>query len=170
LGSTPPINPARRIGFTDYDRNTADDPSADSGQALGLIFMNARYYLPYMNRFISADTIVPDPTNPQQFNRYTYVLNNALRYTDPTGHFTEDAIYNYLLNNECGGSPICADDTMYAWSQDSEWWSMLLAAEAGDVIYGMLSGTAFNGRYDGAFFYAFERPTTIRITQVEQWS
>jgi hypothetical protein len=50
LGSTPPINPARRIGFTDYDRNTADDPSADSGQALGLIFMNARYYLPFINR------------------------------------------------------------------------------------------------------------------------
>jgi hypothetical protein len=30
---------------------------------------------------------VPDPTNPQQFNRYTYVLNNALRFTDPTGHW-----------------------------------------------------------------------------------
>jgi RHS repeat-associated protein len=140
LGSTPPINPARRIGFTDYDRNTADDPSADSGQALGLIFMNARYYLPYMNRFISTDTIVPDPTNPQQFNRYTYGLNNPLRYTDPTGHFSEEAIYDYILNHECAASVHCADDMVLQWSQNGAWWLMLLTASANDVLYGMIQG------------------------------
>ncbi len=48
--------------------------------------MNARYYLPYINRFISADPIVPDYTNPQSFNRYSYVLNRPLVFTDPTGH------------------------------------------------------------------------------------
>jgi RHS repeat-associated protein len=53
---------------------------------LGLIYMNARFYVPGIGRFASADTIVPDPTNPQQFNRYTYVLNNPMVYTDPTGH------------------------------------------------------------------------------------
>ena len=41
---------------------------------------------PYINRFLSADTIVPNPTNPQHLNRYSYVTNNPLRYTDPTGH------------------------------------------------------------------------------------
>jgi hypothetical protein len=41
---------------------------------------------PYINRFVSADTIVPGYTNPQSLNRYSYVLNNPLRYTDPTGH------------------------------------------------------------------------------------
>jgi hypothetical protein len=41
---------------------------------------------PYINRFLSADTIVPNPTNPQSLNRYSYVTNNPLRYTDPTGH------------------------------------------------------------------------------------
>jgi len=35
---------------------------------------------------VSADTIVPDPTNPQQYNRYSYTLNNPLRYSDPSGH------------------------------------------------------------------------------------
>lgn len=33
---------------------------------------------------------MPDPTNPQQFNRYTYSLNNPVRYTDPTGHRPSD--------------------------------------------------------------------------------
>ena len=52
-----------------------------------MYFYNARYYDPYLNRFISPDTIIPDPANPQSFNRYAYVLNNPLKYTDPTGHF-----------------------------------------------------------------------------------
>jgi RHS repeat-associated protein len=47
---------------------------------------NARFYSSVLGRFISADTIVPDGKNPQQFNRYTYVSNSPLNYTDPTGH------------------------------------------------------------------------------------
>ncbi len=38
---------------------------------------------------MSADTIVPDPTNPQSFNRYSYVYNNPVRYTDSTGHYID---------------------------------------------------------------------------------
>ncbi|MDA0241961.1 MAG: lipid II-degrading bacteriocin [Chloroflexi bacterium] len=53
---------------------------------VGLIYMNARYYVPSLGRFASADTLVPDPTNPQQFNRFSYTLNNPIRFTDPTGH------------------------------------------------------------------------------------
>jgi hypothetical protein len=48
--------------------------------------MNARYYMPEIGRFISPDPIVPDPANPQTFNRYEYGLNNPIKYTDPTGH------------------------------------------------------------------------------------
>jgi hypothetical protein len=51
-----------------------------------LIDYGARWYDPQIGRFISADIIIPDPANPQSFNRYSYVYNNALRYTDPTGH------------------------------------------------------------------------------------
>ncbi|HSW57842.1 MAG TPA: RHS repeat-associated core domain-containing protein, partial [Dehalococcoidales bacterium] len=47
---------------------------------------NARYYDPQIGRFISADTIVQSPANPQSFNRYSYCLNNPLKYTDPSGH------------------------------------------------------------------------------------
>lgn len=56
---------------------------------LALVHMNGRVYDPLVGRFTSADPTVPDPTDAQQFNRYSYVLNNPLRYVDPTG-FTTD--------------------------------------------------------------------------------
>ncbi|MDA0242266.1 MAG: RHS repeat-associated core domain-containing protein [Chloroflexi bacterium] len=62
---------------------------------VGLIYMNARYYVPSLGRFASADTIVPDPTNPQQFNRFSYVLNNPLRFNDPSGHSCKDPIDSF---------------------------------------------------------------------------
>jgi len=52
----------------------------------GLVYMNARYYDPELGRFLSADTLVPDSHNPQALNRYTYVYNNPISNTDPTGH------------------------------------------------------------------------------------
>lgn len=42
--------------------------------------------MPYLNRFLSADTIVPDREDPQSFNRYSYVRNNPLKYVDSDGH------------------------------------------------------------------------------------
>lgn len=56
----------------------------------GLMHYGARYYDPQIGRFISADTIVPDPSNPQDLNRYSYVGNNPLTYSDPTGHCRTD--------------------------------------------------------------------------------
>ena len=50
-----------------------------------VLYMNARVYDASIGRFMSADTIVPDPFHSQDFNRYSYVRNNPLKYTDPTG-------------------------------------------------------------------------------------
>jgi RHS repeat-associated protein len=52
----------------------------------GLYYYNARYYDPELGRFTQPDTAIPDLSNPQSYNRYSYVLNDPLRYTDPSGH------------------------------------------------------------------------------------
>ena len=52
----------------------------------GLMYYGARYYLPGLRRFISSDTIMPGPGNPQVYNRYVYTNNNPLKYIDPSGH------------------------------------------------------------------------------------
>ncbi len=65
-----------------------------------LYYMRARFYRPDAGRFLQPDSIVPDYTNPQSLNRYSYVLNNPLAYTDPTGHCgfsANDARSNNLL-------------------------------------------------------------------------
>ncbi|MCO6452039.1 MAG: RHS repeat-associated core domain-containing protein [Caldilineales bacterium] len=61
-------------------------PSPASGLDRGLYFYGARWYDASLARFVQPDTIVPEPGNPQSLNRYSYTLNNPLRYTDPTGH------------------------------------------------------------------------------------
>ncbi|GIK54329.1 MAG: hypothetical protein BroJett014_33020 [Planctomycetota bacterium] len=48
---------------------------------LGLLYYNARFYAPGLGRFISADTIVPNPANPQSYNRYSYTYNNPMTHT-----------------------------------------------------------------------------------------
>jgi len=52
----------------------------------GLYYYGARYYDPVIGRFISPDSIVQDPFDPQMLNRYSYCRNNPLRYIDPDGH------------------------------------------------------------------------------------
>jgi RHS repeat-associated protein len=53
---------------------------------VGLIHMNGRMYDPILARFISADPLIQAPNNLQSLNRYSYVMNNPLSYTDPTGY------------------------------------------------------------------------------------
>lgn len=53
----------------------------------GLINMNGRVYDPVLGRFISPDPAIQDITDLQNLNRYSYVLNNPLSYTDPSGYF-----------------------------------------------------------------------------------
>jgi len=53
--------------------------------SLGLIHMNGRVYDPEIGRFLSADPIVQAPGNIQSYNRYSYVMNNPLTLTDPSG-------------------------------------------------------------------------------------
>jgi RHS repeat-associated protein len=53
---------------------------------LGLYFYLSRWYDPALARFTSPDTIMPDLSAAQSWDRMAYVRNNPLRYTDPTGH------------------------------------------------------------------------------------
>ncbi|HWS99690.1 MAG TPA: RHS repeat-associated core domain-containing protein [Pyrinomonadaceae bacterium] len=66
-----------RQQFTQYERDIET----------GLDYAQARYYAGIQGRFTSVDPLLASArlSNPQSWNRYSYVLNNPLRYTDPLG-------------------------------------------------------------------------------------
>ncbi len=81
------------FGETRFTTGTMQTDKLFTGQrdtGLGIYYFNARFYSPKLGRFLSADTIAPSYTDPQDLNRFSYVLNNPLRYIDPTGHNWED--------------------------------------------------------------------------------
>jgi RHS repeat-associated protein len=112
-------------------------------QGIGLYYYNARWYDAVLGRFAQADTIVPQPGNPQSLNRYSYVLNNPLRFLDPTGLFTEDQLREWGIT----------DERIKWWQEhDPSWWAILAAADFGDVVQALWQATAnFTKQVVGAF-------------------
>ena len=51
-----------------------------------LINMNGRVYDPVLGRFLSADQVLQFPENSQSYNKYSYVMNNPMKYVDPSGY------------------------------------------------------------------------------------
>ena len=78
----------------------------------GLINMNSRLYSPYLSRFLAPDPYIQDPTNSQNFNRYSYCLNNPLKYTDPSGEKWKPWILGaFLLDPVSFCVTVCATAT-----------------------------------------------------------
>ena len=70
-----------------------------------LIDMGGRLYDPILGRFLSCDNYVQESDNFQNFNRYSYCLNNPLKYTDPSGEsFTAAVIIGAVVGAYMGGS------------------------------------------------------------------
>jgi RHS repeat-associated protein len=75
--------PKDDVGYTGHKFDTA----------LGLSYMQARYYDPVIGRFYSNDPVGYTSENPvMSFNRYLYVNNNPYKYTDPNGEFLNFAV------------------------------------------------------------------------------
>jgi RHS repeat-associated protein len=69
--------------FTGHERDLA----SAGGAGDDLDYMHARHASPLAGRFLAADPVGGNPRNPQSWNRYAYVLDNPLKFTDPYGLF-----------------------------------------------------------------------------------
>jgi len=112
----------------------------------------ARCYCPTMGRFISGDTLVPDPTDPGDYTRYAYVKNNPIKYMDPSGHMEiiEDSY------DDAGGHTVTVrydnGDTMTSYEAPTGDYQTKYVSSSGGAwgqTYGE-DGSAYSWSYDDA--------------------
>ena len=96
---------------------------------VNLIHMNGRVYDPSLGRFLSVDPVFEFPTNMQSLNPYSYVLNNPLSLTDPTGYSTS------ICTSGAGFSMGCSGQDLHD-LQLGQFNSLVSKAEGGAYLYG----------------------------------
>ena len=104
-----------------------------------LVNMDGRLYDYALGRFLSPDNYVQEPGNSQNFNRYSYCLNNPLKYTDPTG----DSFLAALLTSTIIGAATSASSYSLSalltdlWNPHNFCRSMAIGAFSGALSAGL---------------------------------
>ena len=99
-----------------------------------LINMNGRLYDPMLGRFLSPDNYVQMPTSTQSFNRYSYCLNNPLKYVDPDGNsFIASIVTGALIGALLSGGTysVSALISRNKWNKSDFWKSIGIGAFSG---------------------------------------
>lgn len=86
-------------GFTDHEML----------DGMNLVHMNGRVYDPNIGRMLSADPINSEPFNLQRYNRYSYVNNQPLKLSDPSGYEPKRHASDHLFGANV--YTICATDS-----------------------------------------------------------
>jgi len=111
--------------------------------------MNGRIYDPTLGRFLQADPHIQAPSNSQSYNRYSYVLNNPLSYTDPSGYFFSKL--KKFAGLIVGAILIVATNGAASPFVTSFWGATGLGAIVGGVGAAVNGGNILKGALTGAF-------------------
>jgi RHS repeat-associated protein len=127
---------------------------------VGLIHMNGRVYDPELGRFLSADPYVGTPANPQNLNRYSYVNNNPLSYTDPSGYFVKKLFKGVkkLFDNKVFRAAVAIVGSAFTFGYvglltSSPFWGAVAGGfVGGSIATGTLKGGVIGAFTAGAFY------------------
>lgn len=129
-----------RRGFTDHEH--LDDAE--------LIHMNGRVYDYNIGRFLSVDPFIQEPGNSQSMNPYSYILNNPLGGTDPSGYrrrgdsrsICDRGSWDSCNGGDMGGAPPAASDNGKDDESDTDPRVELIAQDIMSVQSSDASGTS----------------------------
>jgi RHS repeat-associated protein len=110
------------LGYGAADGVRQKFTSQERDNETGLDYMHARYFASAQGRFTSADSVAGSTSNPQSLNRYAYVGNNPLNFSDPTGHMP--SIHLNPKPGQDGGE----DGYSYSWDDPTSPQAVLQAA------------------------------------------
>ncbi|MBK7729644.1 MAG: DUF4329 domain-containing protein [Gammaproteobacteria bacterium] len=112
---------------------------------LDLIHMNGRTYDTKLGRFMQADIVVQSPFDTQSYNRYSYLMNNPLNGTDPSGYFSLRDLKEY--------AGVIIGGALLAWHPLGYgiWQSAVYGAIAGGSSAAVNGGNVLQGAAIGAF-------------------
>ena len=137
----------------------------------GLINMNARLYDPALGRFLSPDPYVQAPDFSQNFNRYSYCLNNPLKYKDEDWKVVLFTLFNAIKDLVVNTFIKSWTQGINAWTDGSNWHSTVMAfkidmglykgnfkqivsrftKEAPQMFLGYIVGSCVSGKSSGRF-------------------
>ncbi|MEL7147955.1 MAG: RHS repeat-associated core domain-containing protein, partial [Bacteroidota bacterium] len=109
---------------------------------VGLIHMNGRLYDANLGRFLSPDNYIQEPMNTQSYNRYAYVFNNPLSFSDPSGDIAFLVILKAVLIGAAIGAGVAAATYAVGALITGSWdWGSFGKA----VLFGALAGAISGG-------------------------
>lgn len=145
-------NPTSQVpGATAPSLTTRGFTGHEHVDGMNVIHMNGRIYDAALGRFLQADPLIQAPDNAQSWNAYTYVFNNPLRYTDPTGMLG-------LEERQWLGAIIAIVASIWTGGASAGWWAtgmtsgQVLAVAA---VAGFASGAIATKSLQGGVFGAF---------------
>nr|WP_198677182.1 RHS repeat-associated core domain-containing protein [Aliidiomarina iranensis] len=118
-----------------------------------VVQMGGRIYDAHIGRFLQADPFVQSPSNSQNFNRYSYVLNNPLSYTDPSGYLFK-ALKKYWRVIAAAAVSFYTFNVVSNWAIKAFSEGVLAGAVAGGTA-GFMGGAVATGSLKGALQGAF---------------
>ena len=149
------------FGTLVYDWTSNTNQGTDRGYTghehlddVGLVHMNGRIFDPVLGRFMQPDPFIQDPSVLQNYDRYTYCLNNPVTCTDPSGYlsFFGHKILPGLFNNRNIRVAAAIAVSIYLGPQAAAYFGSNIA---GAAVAGFASGAISSGNLKGALQGAF---------------
>jgi RHS repeat-associated protein len=142
------------VGLTALATTTRGFTGHEQLSSIDTIHMNGRIYDPKLGRFLQADPMVAEPGNPQNWNPYSYVFNNPLANTDPTGMFSIGKLLRTLFAIVVSIYFPEIAELLWDWS-----------ALAGTLVAGFAAGVISSGSLQGGLTGAFSAGLFFGIGQ-----